>query len=72
MIVRFDSSSRVPSPGSGIRLRTSQISRDDGASTTCQASGKPVMMPPGNVVIVGTDQARISSRPRKVPNACST
>ena len=30
------------------------------------------MIPPGNVVIVRTDHSRISSRPRKVPKACST
>ncbi len=67
MIVRFDCSCTEPSPGSGIRLRTSQTSRDADASTTDQASGKPVITPPGKVVMVSVDQARISSRPWKVP-----
>jgi hypothetical protein len=71
MIVMFDSSRIVPSPGSGIRLRTSHTSREVGASTTCHASGKPVMIPPGNVVIVLVDQARISSRPRESTKPCT-
>ena len=61
-----------PSPGSGIRFRTSQITRFVGASTTCQAIGKLDMVFPGNAVIVSSTHERISSRPEKVPYACSS
>ena len=66
------SSCTEPSPGSGIRLRTSQITRRVGASTTCQAIGKLVIVFPGNDVIVLTTHDLIASRPVNVPKACSS
>ena len=64
--------STLPSPGSFMGLLISQTTQPRSSSTMYQVGGNLVMWLPGKLVIVRTTQRRTSSRPCRVPNACST
>ena len=67
----LEASWTLPSPGSVIRLMTSQTIQPRSSSMTCHFMGNAGIELPGNELMVRVIQVRISSRPWNWPYTCS-